>query len=40
MYITLFLSVATLNYEIKGRHVFMLDPKPIHRFTMTPTRPP
>jgi len=32
--ITLFLSVAALNSEIKGRQIFILDPKPVHRFTL------
>ena len=32
--ITLFLSVAALNFEIKGRQILVLDPKPVHRFTL------
>ncbi len=32
--LTLFLSVATLNSEIKGRQIFMLDPKPVPRIAV------
>jgi len=32
--LTLFLSVATLNSEIKGQHVLLLDPKPVPRFVV------
>ena len=32
--LTLFLSVATLNSEIKGQHIFLLDPKPIPRYAL------
>lgn len=32
--LTVFLSVATLNTEIKGQHMFLLDPKPIPRFAV------
>jgi len=32
--LTLFLSVATLNNEIKGQHILLLDPKPIPRFAV------
>ena len=32
--LTLFLACATLNLEVKGKHILLLDPKPVHRFTL------